>query len=439
MRLLPLTEGLHSAEAFSRPYLESFLELVRSIERSPLRYANALDGYLIATVFEEPSTRTRLSFEAAAHRLGARVISISDPRSSSSVKGETLSDAARVMGGYADLLVWRHPRDGASRRAAQVAGVPVINGGDGRLGHPTQTLVDLSILHQKWGVIEGKTVGILGDIQNGRTARSLAWSLAVLGARILLLPGSGLDWEPGFENRLMHRFAYRLKRVRHPLIQEWTGNPEARMLEPKGLVQGELFGVGTSALHGLDALYLTRLQEERGAKAHRGGYPGITVEQLKDPLLQDTLLLHPLPRRDELPVAVDEDPRALYFEQANMGPRVRQAVFLSLLCPEKVDLPALNPLPSGNPEHFLAPCPNKNCITHAEGLRPPWRVEGKGKRIFLCSFCDVPLEAPYVGCLSSRKVHPAYSPLVQQIRPENLVPFQTRDQAEKEDYSWGGG
>ena len=132
MRLLPLTEGLHSAEAFSRPYLESFLELVRSMERSPSRYSDALRGYLIATVFEEPSTRTRLSFEAAAHRLGARVISISDPKSSSSVKGETLSDAARVIGGYADLLVWRHPKDGASRRVAQVAGVPVVNGGDGR-------------------------------------------------------------------------------------------------------------------------------------------------------------------------------------------------------------------------------------------------------------------------------------------------------------------
>ena len=438
MKLLPVLEGLHSAEAMSRPFLQAFLEEVRNLRQNPGRFSDALHGQVIATVFEEPSTRTRLSFETAAHRLGASVITVSDGKSSSVVKGESLSDSARVIGSYADLLVWRHSCDGASRRVAQVVDVPVVNGGDGKLGHPTQTLVDLATLHQEWGSFAGKTVGILGDLHHGRTARSLAWGLAVLGARIVILPGAGLDWEAGFERRILDRFGYVLRRVEKPLFKKWTGSPEVRILEPKGMVQKKLFGVEDPSLDSLDALYLTRLQTERGATADRIGYPGITCEQLKDPLLENTLLLHPLPRLQELPVSIDADPRARYFQQAALGPVVRQVVFLALLRPDLVALPALQPMPAGEPEHALGPCPNQNCITHAEGLLPPWRVEGNHRRSFLCSYCDSPLEVHYVGCRSSKRVHPAHSPQVLQIRPENLCPFQERDCSEKEGYVWGG-
>jgi aspartate carbamoyltransferase catalytic subunit len=440
MQLLPVMEGLHSAEAFTRPFVEAFLELVREIERQPDAYADSLRGKVIATVFEEPSTRTRLSFEAAAHRMGAGVITVADPKTSSAVKGETLRDAARVIGGYADLLVWRNPKDGASRLAAQYAGVPVINGGDGRLGHPTQTLLDLFILHKQWGSFEGRVVAILGDLLHGRTARSLAWGLCMMGASVVILPGPGLDWEAGFEGRILDRYGYRLSRVSHPLFQQWTGNQQARVLEPRGMVQGRLFQGEAANLESLDAVYLTRLQDERGANAASSGvFPGLRFHQLRDPLLRRAVFLHPLPRRLEIPVEVDSDPRAVYFEQAKMGPLVRQAVYLASLKADQYQLPPLRPLPSGDPDHGLGTCPNPSCITHGEGLLPPWRIEGTSRRIFLCAYCDTALQAHYVGCRSSRRIHPAHSPQVLKIRPENLRPFADREFAIKQGFEWGGG
>jgi len=438
MNLLPVLEGLHSAEAFHPAFLHSFFERVRDLEQDPAAYQDALHGKLIATVFEEPSTRTRLSFEAAAKRLGGQVITVADPKTTSAAKGESLHDTAKVLGGYADLIVWRHASDGASRLAAQAAGVPVVNGGDGRLGHPTQTLLDLYTLSRKWGDFSGRTVALMGDLQNGRTARSLAWALAVLGVRILLLPSPSLAWESSFERRILERFDYRLVRVRHPLIQSWIGQDEACVLEPRGIAQGDLFPEQTSTLTKIDAMYLTRLQDERGARAEGAPYPGVNAQIMEDPLLKDCALLHPLPRRGELPPELDCDPRAHYFEQARMGPLVRMGVFLTFLRPDLWPLPSLQPLPSGCREHDLGPCPNSGCITHHEGLRPPWRTEGSKRRRFLCAYCDALLPVDYIGCCSSRKVHPIHSPLAQVIRPENLRPFVQRKDADSESYAWGG-
>jgi len=438
MPLLPVLEGLHSAEAFNSAFLSAFLERVRELEKRPQELREALRGQVIATVFEEPSTRTRLSFESAAHRLGAGVITVADPKTSSRTKGESLRDSARIIGGYADLIVWRHPRDGASRLVSQAAGVPVVNGGDGRLGHPTQTLVDLYTLYQAWGGFEGRTVGLMGDLMHGRTARSLAWGLSLLGARVVALPAPGLDWESSFASRILERAAYRAGMVSHPVLRSWTGNEEARVLEPKGMLQGTLFQEGTPRLERFDALYLTRLQDERGATADRGVYPGLRSWQLEDPLLQDCLFLHPLPRRAELPEEVDEDPRARYFLQARNGPVVRQAVFLAMLRSDAWPLPPLTPLPAGNPEHELGGCPNPECITHEEGIVPPWRVVGRRQRLFLCAYCDTQLGVEYAGCRSSRRVHPLHSQAALQIRPENLRPFRERDEALREGYVWWG-
>ncbi|HEX9794002.1 MAG TPA: aspartate carbamoyltransferase [Planctomycetota bacterium] len=436
MHLLPHLEGLHSAEAFSPVFLHAFLARVGEIERRPRDFQGALEGRIIATVFEEPSTRTRLSFEAAALRLGAGVITVAEPGSSSSAKGESLRDSARIVGGYADLIVWRHPRDGASRLAAQYAGVPVVNAGDGRLGHPTQTLVDLYTLHRSWDGFAGRTVAVMGDLRHGRTARSLAWGLALLGARVLPLPAPGLDWEPEFEESIRERTGYQVRNVRHPRFADWTGSETARLLEPLAPVQAALFGDATLPLEQLDALYLTRLQQERGAQAVDGAYPGLRPEQMRDPLLEKCLFLHPLPRRGEIPVEVDEDPRARYFEQARAGPQVRMAVFLAMLAADSWPLPALTPLPAGHPEPELGACPNPNCITRSEGLVVPWRVQGRGARRFLCAYCDVLLPVDYAGCRSTRRLHPLHSPSVQRIRPENLRPFRARDAASREGYLW---
>ena len=437
MRLLPVMEGLHSAEAFNPAFLEAFFARAQQVEQRPEEFRDALQGRVLATVFAEPSTRTRLSFESAAHRLGASVITVSDPKTTSGTKGETLADMARVIGSYCDLMVLRHSADGASRLASLHAGVPVVNGGDGRLGHPTQTLVDLYTLHRRWGDFRGRTVGLMGDLRHGRTARSLAWGLALMGATLVLLPGTGLDWEAGFERRILDRFDYRLRWRRHPLFADWTGSSEARVLEPKGLVQGSLFREDPVELTTLDALYLTRMQAERGAQAGASGYPGVTPGQMGNPLLENCALLHPLPRCEELPNSLDGDPRMLAFEQAAMGPIVRQVVFLAMLAEDKWSLPPLAPLPAGNSEHPVGGCPNPGCITHSEEIQAPWRVSGQTKRVFLCAYCDTLLPIDYVGCRSTHRVHPAHSMAAMRISPENLRPFQRRDEAASAGYTWG--
>ncbi|MHC4824648.1 MAG: hypothetical protein ACYTEP_11625 [Planctomycetota bacterium] len=438
MNLLSVMEGLHSSEALNPPFLKAFFRRAKELETRPGDFEDALKGFVIASVFSEPSTRTRLSFEAAAHRLGASVISVSDPKSSSEAKGESLVDMARVIGGYADLLVLRHAKDGASRLASQATEVPVINGGDGRLGHPTQTLVDLYTLYRAWGDFPGRTVGIMGDLRNGRTARSLVWALAMLEVRIVLLPGVGLDWESSFERRLTDRFDYRLRWGKHPLFADWTGNQEARILEPKGLVQKSLFAEEVPEMDSLDAVYLTRMQKERGAKVAQGPYPGLTPAQLRNPLLSGCSILHPLPRQEELPRTLDGDPRSLYFEQAACGPVVRQAIFLAMLRQDRWSLPPLSPLPAGNPDHRLGDCPNADCISHAEGIPAPWRVVGTTRRSFLCAYCDGSLPVEYAGCRSTNKVHALFSAAALRIRPENLQPFLDRNSAEEAGYLWGG-
>jgi aspartate carbamoyltransferase catalytic subunit len=438
MRLLPVLEGLHSAESFNVEFLEALFRRTREIETRPADFRESLRGRVVAHVFEEPSTRTRLSFESAVLRLGGSVLTVSDPQSSSGVKGEALADAAHIVGGYADLLVWRHPKDGASRVVAQNTCVPVINAGDGRLGHPTQTLLDLCALERRWPTFAGRTIGLMGDLKHGRTARSLAWGLALLGVRVVLLPAPGLDWESGFERRILDHFGMRLRWTRHPLFRAWTGSPEARVLEPKGMIQGLLFQDEVPTLERLDALYLTRLQRERGAKVSGEGYPVLRPEQLQDPLLESCLLMHPLPRREELPFELDHDDRALYFEQARLGPVARMAVLLAMLREDAWPLPNLTPLPAGQPEAALGACANANCVTRSEGLTTPWRVVGATRRQFLCALCDSLLPVDYVGCRSTLRVHPIHSPAALRISPENLHPFREREGALEAGYVWGG-
>lgn len=438
MRLLPVLEGLHSAESFNQEFLAALFRRTREIEARPLEFSEALRGRVVANVFEEPSTRTRLSFESAVLRLGGAVLTVSDPKTSSGSKGESLADAAHIVSGYADCLIWRHPRDGASRVVAQNSRVPVINAGDGRLGHPTQTLLDLCALDRRWESFQGRTVGLMGDLKHGRTARSLAWGLALLGVRVVLLPAPGLDWESSFERRILDHFGMRLRWMRHPLFRTWTGSPEARVLEPRGMVQGLLFQDDVPTLDRMDALYLTRLQRERGAAVSGDAYPGLTLDILRDPLLDNCLLMHPLPRREELPKELDGDPRALYFEQARLGPLARMAILLAILREDTWPLPPISPLPAGQPESALGACANPNCVTQSEGLMTPWRVVGASRRQFLCALCDCPLAVDYVGCRSTLRVHPIHSPAALRISPENLHPFRERQEALAAGYAWGG-
>jgi aspartate carbamoyltransferase catalytic subunit len=259
-------------------------------------------GRLLATVFYEPSTRTRFSFEAAMHRLGGQVLSAADAsRNSSAAKGESLEDAIRVIGGYADAIVLRHPEVGAAERAARVAPVPVINAGDGPGDHPTQALLDLYTIKKELGRLDRLRIGLAGDLRNGRTVRSLALLLSRF---------------PGNELVLISPPALRMGAdVIDSLRQTQQGVRETSDL--------------AGAMASLDVLYQTRIQAERFESSeeyerHRGVY--IVTPQLMRRLPERAILMHPLPRLEEIDPMVDADPRAAYFRQARNGLWVRMAV-----------------------------------------------------------------------------------------------------------------
>jgi aspartate carbamoyltransferase catalytic subunit len=259
-----------------------------------------LEGRLLATIFYEPSTRTRFSFEAAMHRLGGQVLTADGAgRGSSAAKGESLEDAVRVIGGYADAIVLRHPEIGAAERASAVAPVPVINAGDGTGHHPTQALLDLYTIRKELGRLDHLRVGLVGDLRNGRTARSLALLLSRFSDNQLVL-------------------------VSPPELR--MGEDILAALDP-GAVQesSEL----SEVLTGLDVLYQTRIQAERFASAedyerYRGVY--VVTPELMRQLPEHAILMHPLPRVGEIDPRVDADPRAAYFRQARNGLWVRMAV-----------------------------------------------------------------------------------------------------------------
>ena len=296
---IPHLTGPH---ALDRALIEQLLERAADFERGTEVEAGRLSGHLLATVFYEPSTRTRFYFEAAMHRLGGQVLSAENAtRASSAAKGESLEDAIRVIGGYADGIVLRHPEVGAAERAAQVAPVPVINAGDGRGHHPTQALLDLYTIKKELGRLDHLRVGLAGDLRNGRTARSLALLLSRF---------------PGNELVLISPSALRMG-------QDLIGSLEQAQQALRETT--DLAG----AIASLDVLYQTRIQAERFESSeeyerHRGVY--VVTPEVMRRLPEHAILMHPLPRVDEIDPLVDADPRAAYFRQARNGLWARMAV-----------------------------------------------------------------------------------------------------------------
>ena len=299
----PRPPSLLSTADLSTAQVQRVLALASQFKGDRHLAPTLLADRIVATLFFEPSTRTRLSFEAAAHRLGARVITVSDASSSSASKGETLPDTARIVAQYADTIVLRHPQVGAARQAASYVSIPVINAGDGTGEHPTQALLDLFTVEQERGQLEGQTVALIGDLRHGRTVHSLARLLVRFGCRVRLVAPATLE----------------LPRL---LLDELRtmGGDVAELALPDALAQA-------------DVLYVTRIQKERFAdlqqyEAVRGSYrlSAATVQRLAP----KATILHPLPRVDEIADDVDALPNAAYFRQAGNGVPVRMAI-LSLL------------------------------------------------------------------------------------------------------------
>lgn len=291
---------------FTTEELDKLFDLAGDIENNPQKYAHACDGRILATCFYEPSTRTRLSFESAMTRLGGRIIGFSDAGSSSAAKGESVSDTIRIISCYADICAMRHPKEGAPMVAAEKSSIPVINAGDGGHQHPTQTLTDLLTIRSLKGRLNDFTIGLCGDLKFGRTVHSLIHALVrYSGIRFIFISPEELR------------------------VPDYITD----MLKEKKIPYEEVVRL-EKVMPELDFLYMTRVQKERffNEEDYVRLKDFYILDSAKMELArEDMLVLHPLPRVNEISVEVDEDPRAAYFKQAQYGVYVRMALILTLL------------------------------------------------------------------------------------------------------------
>ncbi|MCW6169112.1 MAG: aspartate carbamoyltransferase [Thermoplasmatales archaeon] len=299
-------KSLVSIEDVTTTELEEIFKIAGEMENSlasgkPLK---TMDGKIMVTIFYEPSTRTRLSFESAMHRLGGSVLSISEIKSSSVAKGETLADTVRMAEGYADIIVVRHPMEGAARLASRFSSKPVINAGDGSGQHPTQTILDLYTIRKEIGDLNGKEITIVGDLKYGRTVHSLLIALSKYDVSVNLV-------------------SPQLLRLPNYVYSRIENSMKVKMTEDLNRV-----------IETTDVLYVTRIQKERFSdpneyKSVIGSYSinMNTVSAMKE----KSIIMHPLPRIDEISPEVDRSPKAVYFRQANNGVPVRMALISEIL------------------------------------------------------------------------------------------------------------
>ena len=344
--------------------VEEINELIKTAEdiiENPDDYAEKCKRKKLATLFYEPSTRTRLSFEAAMLELGGSVLGFSEANSSSAAKGESVADTAKVISCYADIIAMRHPKEGAPFVASENADVPVINAGDGGHNHPTQTLTDLLTIHREKGRLRDFTIGFCGDLRYGRTVHSLIEALSRYeDINVVLISPTELRLPGNLKKKYL---------------------TEGKWSETKSLEE---------ALPSLDILYMTRIQQERFSDFDeylklKDSYC-LTPEKLSH--AKETLtIMHPLPRVNEISVGVDKDPRACYFKQALNGKYIRMALILKLLREAKKDS-AHHPLTDYVIDNNLW-CDNKKCITSIEQeLQHKFRLTDSENGIYRCIYCE---------------------------------------------------
>lgn len=325
------------------------------IKEHPQRYTHACVGKVMATLFYEPSTRTQMSFQAAMIRLGGSIIGFDNPATSSVSKGESLKDTTKIVSNYADILIIRHPMAGAAKAAALTTDCPVINAGDGGHLHPTQTLTDLLTLQVEKGRLDGLTVGLCGDLLNGRTVHSLCKALSC------------------YKNN--HFVLISTPELRLPFyVKDIIKANGGTFTEVSSLDQ---------VIGSLDVLYMTRIQQERftSEEAYLAQKDTYVLDAKKMSRARpDMIVLHPLPRVDEITVEVDQDPRAMYFKQAHYGMYVRMALIMTML-------------ENQNPSRLLKGkvhkgvcCKNPSCITQQEHYLPK-SFRGNGTTLE-CEYCD---------------------------------------------------
>ena len=342
----------------SRAEWESLYSQAVRIMDHPEQYLDACRGKVMASVFYEPSTRTNFSFQAAMLRLGGTVFGFADPGSTSTAKGESLKDTIKMVSGYADVVVMRTPWEGAAKAASLYSNVPVVNAGDGGHMHPTQTMADLAAITRLLGRVDGLSVGLCGDLKNGRTVHSLIKALAKFEqVRFFLISPQELA-VPGYMRAFLEE--------NHMPFTQVTG------LE--------------AVIPQLDVLYMTRIQRERFVdpleyERNKGVY--VLTRRKLERAKEKMLVMHPLPRVDEITVDVDDDPRAAYFQQARYGMFARMALLSDL-----ANQPRLDRTP-GVEIGTKPVCRNPRCITQTQPYLPPLVKKVGG--VDCCAFCDAAL------------------------------------------------
>lgn len=334
----------------------AIVTLAQDIMRRPESYSDKCKGKIMATLFYEPSTRTQMSFQAAMIRLGGSIIGFDNPGNSSVAKGENLKDTIKIVSTYSDVVVMRHTQEGSAKAAALCADCPVINAGDGGHLHPTQTLTDLLTLKNELGRTDNLTVGLCGDLKYGRTVHSLLKALSCYPNNKFVLISTPSLALPSY--------------IKEVLIQRGCDFCEVNTIDEK--------------LPELDMLYMTRIQRERFDSAAEYEKQK-DVYRLTAAKMQyarpDMIVMHPLPRVNEIDVEVDSDPRAAYFKQANYGMYVRMALILTTLN----NTPQHKPLLTGVINNRLK-CTNPKCVTKTETYLPAsFRKYGD---IHICEYCD---------------------------------------------------
>lgn len=336
---------------------DALYNLACDIKKSPEKYSDACKGKIMATLFYEPSTRTQLSFQAAMFKLGGNVIGFADPNSSSVAKGESFRDTVKIVSNYADIMVIRNPFEGAAYAASLYSTIPIINAGDGGHLHPTQTMADMFTIYDEKQRYENLHIGLCGDLYNGRTVHSLIKAFSRYSHNHFYLIST---------NEL------KLPCYIYNILKE-SGN--------------EIFEIGTidECIDKLDILYMTRIQKERFISEDeyikQSGIYILNEEKLSK-VKSDIIIMHPLPKIDEISTDIDDDPRAIYFKQAANGLYVRMALILTLYGSNKEKFKNI-PKYKMPAEKF---CNNKNCITNHEHYLPSLTIENNGQ--LKCAYCE---------------------------------------------------
>jgi len=404
------------------------------------------------------------------HKLGGTVVSFAEAQTTSSAaKGETIADTVRVLESYADIIVIRHPLEGAAKVAADYTRVPVINAGDGAHEHPTQTLCDLYTIRKAKGRIKGLTVCLRGDLKYGRTVHSLIYALARFGAEVFCWPPvQDLDMPETVLRKLRSEYNYVPMKVKPDDLQYMMGEVDVLYitpLKPYTFPLWQDFDIASSveinirqALGKTDVIYLTRLQTERRGKTSDAeleeSYPIMNHELLGE-FRKKPLVMHPLPRLNELPSELDKYPKSVYFQQAAHGVPIRMALIALLLGSSQVTAPEGHDSFIGKAvyerykEVFAVECPNPNCVSRNERERryilPEFRITKRDPLTLRCIYCEeeIPPEIRHLyiatsewhdGTLDKKRYYSFDSFMLEQIKPENLIIFGSEEEAQAEGF-----